>query len=842
MANEEFLQKVALYKERNEFDDCAKEVARLAFRMNIEAKSLLELSLENRIIREFRLAIILALAAATNDLDRQYKACAYCNAAQAARMLKKDENVEQAIGYYNLADNIISKDENPSYWATVQNHLGIAYCSLNTGDPYGNIEKAIEHFNNASTIHTREAYQEQWATLENNLGIAYWKLQGKNADNLDKAIRHFEEALKIRENLSKSGWAETKKYLGNAYGDLIKGNPSENIEKALDHYKGALEVFTKNDFPSCWATIQSNIGATYCNRIEGSKAKNIKKAIDISDEASHIHTQEEFPEQWANLMLNIGVHYNNLTEGDRRENVEKAIEHYNKALIVYKEKEFRDMWALLQNNLGWAYFGRIKGDRKENIEKAIEHFNNAVTVYKKEAFQDMWALVQNNIAYAYCDRIEGDRRVNIKKAIEYSNNAMEIYTRDKFDEKRAWVQNTIGYAYTKCFGINWADNIEKAIKYYNNALIVYNKENFPEQWAMTQNNLGNAYISRINGKSDENIKQAIKHYNGALKIYKKLDSPFAMAATLSNLGLAYSSRIQANKNKIIAIKYYDESLTINPWNALAQYNYASLLIKLNKEDEAERHLKKSEEMNPYCPDLHHGLGILFSKQGRKMEAEDRFLKAIKFDRDNASYHISFANLLGEKAKFNDSKKEIRIARSIEPRNGNAIFTYGKIIEAEGNLKEAKLAYEEALIDISTGSEIESDIHNGLGRIYSQDGKYKESEKEFKEALRLNPANKNAKENLSLIKKGKIVPDMSWNQRIIAILLSIPLIASYIFAWNKIISEPVFVAQSTLFVVLILAVLFIQHLNYFKVASVEFKMSEPNYTFPRLQPTDIWRDK
>jgi tetratricopeptide (TPR) repeat protein len=58
----------------------------------------------------------------------------------------------------------------------------------------------------------------------------------------------------------------TQNNLGNAYADRIRGERAENLERAIRHYQQALEVRTREAFPSDWAGTQNNLGLAYHNR------------------------------------------------------------------------------------------------------------------------------------------------------------------------------------------------------------------------------------------------------------------------------------------------------------------------------------------------------------------------------------------------------------------------------------------------------------------------------------------------------------------------------------------------------------------------------------------------
>jgi tetratricopeptide (TPR) repeat protein len=278
-------------------------------------------------------------------------------------------------------------------------------------------------------------------------------------------------------------------------------------------------------------------------------------------------------------------------------------------------------------------------------------------------------------------------------------------------------------------------------------------------------------------------------------------------------------------------------------DADAHYNYAILLVDLGRKTEAEEHYKKALEIKPDDADAHYNYAILLAGLGRKVEAEDQFLDAIRLDGKDPDFHYGYANLLREKGRFYEAKIEAKTALRIKPDSPEALATLGDILLDDGYLKEAELVYKESLENLaSTDSEpeIESDIHNSLGYVYTQNERYSEAKKEFKEAVRLNPENKYSPENLRHISRVTSVPRTSRNQITIAVILSIFLIASYILFWCHRITETVFAAQSTLLFVLILAVLFIQHISSFKVGDVEFKTSEQGYASAKSVTAEMKR--
>ena len=62
------------------------------------------------------------------------------------------------------------------------------------------------------TVYTPEDFPEAWAKTHNNLGIAYrHRLRGERAENLERAIGHFNAALTVLKRERFSGdWAMTQ--------------------------------------------------------------------------------------------------------------------------------------------------------------------------------------------------------------------------------------------------------------------------------------------------------------------------------------------------------------------------------------------------------------------------------------------------------------------------------------------------------------------------------------------------------------------------------------------------------------------------------------------------------
>jgi predicted ATPase/class 3 adenylate cyclase/tetratricopeptide (TPR) repeat protein len=267
--------------------------------------------------------------------------------------------------------------------ASAQNHLGIAYWNLPTGDHGRNLRRAIECYEAALRVYTEQDFPVDWAMTQNNLGIAYRNLPtGERDKNLRRAIECYEAALRVRtEQDFPMDWATTQNNLGLAYWNLPTGDRDKNLRRAIECYEAALRM-TEQDFPGDWAMTQNNLGLAYQDLPTGDHGKNLRKAIEYYEAALRVYTEQDFPVRWARTQNNLGVAYRNLPTGDRDKNVRKAIECYEAALQVYTEQDFPLDWAMTQNNLGLAYRDLPPGDTHENARRAIACFENSERGYR----------------------------------------------------------------------------------------------------------------------------------------------------------------------------------------------------------------------------------------------------------------------------------------------------------------------------------------------------------------------------------------------------------------------------------------------------------------------------
>src|ERR1039458_1367739 len=77
-------------------------------------------------------------------------------------------------------------------------------------------------------------------------GTLSWLVYGTNGENVVRAEGETRVALRVyTENELPADWDLTQNNLGIAYADIPTGDRAENLRRAIEHYEAALRVYTE---------------------------------------------------------------------------------------------------------------------------------------------------------------------------------------------------------------------------------------------------------------------------------------------------------------------------------------------------------------------------------------------------------------------------------------------------------------------------------------------------------------------------------------------------------------------------------------------------------------------
>ena len=136
------------------------------------------------------------------------------------------------------------------------------------------------------------------------------RIEENRADNLEKAIDLNELLLSIKTEQSIDR-AKIKNNLANAYRRRIRGDYTENIEKAIRHFEEALSIGKKLEYTedTFYAGIKTNLAFSLYSRRIKDRSENARRAITLCKEALIVRTKKKYPKDWAQTTYNLANAY-----------------------------------------------------------------------------------------------------------------------------------------------------------------------------------------------------------------------------------------------------------------------------------------------------------------------------------------------------------------------------------------------------------------------------------------------------------------------------------------------------------------------------------------------------
>jgi CHAT domain-containing protein/tetratricopeptide (TPR) repeat protein len=196
--------------------------------------------------------------------------------------------------------------------------LGNAYRERIRGDREDNLEQAIEYYQQALTVRTSEALPLQWAETIENLGNAYReRIRGDRENNLEQAIQCYQQALQVRTREALPlQWAKTMGNLAIAYSFRILS--LGNIEQAIAAYQSSLQVFQPHLFPNYCRKVARGLGnlcfeqerwqeATLAYQAALQATENLyRSAILLDSKAAELAETADLPRRAAYALARVG--------------------------------------------------------------------------------------------------------------------------------------------------------------------------------------------------------------------------------------------------------------------------------------------------------------------------------------------------------------------------------------------------------------------------------------------------------------------------------------------------------------------------------------------------------
>jgi len=185
-----------------------------------------------------------------------------------------------------------------------------------------------------------------------------------------------------------------------------------------------------------------------------------------------------------------------------------------------------------------------------------------------------------------------------------------------------------------------------------------------------------------------------------------------------------------------AEKSLKRSLEINSENPWVNSNLAIILQNQNRLEEAYPYAVKAVDLDPKNPDAQINLGNIYRKSGQLKEAKSAFLNSLKYDKKNPIAKANIGEIFLKSGQFETAKDWFGQALKIDKNYIPALNNLGVCLN---KLQQFEQAFE-PLNQAARLSPTDPEILVNIGLAYKGQGELLKAEKLFKEALTLDPEN------------------------------------------------------------------------------------------------------
>ncbi len=203
--------------------------------------------------------------------------------------------------------------------------------------------------------------------------------------------------------------------------------------------------------------------------------------------------------------------------------------------------------------------------------------------------------------------------------------------------------------------------------------------------------------------------------------------------------------VQAAQQKryIEAVDALERAAAIDPTNDQSMYNMALVNIEMGQFERAKESLERAIGVNPTNGSYHEKLGTVLMELESWEAAKAALEKALEVDPNMARAHYKLGQVAERLDDQQSALQHYTDAISKGPRFLEAYSALGRLYADLGFLDESVQVLQGALQVAQEGSTEEGNVHHLLGTVFQQQRKFDEAVVEFREALNIEPGNRDA---------------------------------------------------------------------------------------------------
>ena len=193
-------------------------------------------------------------------------------------------------------------------------------------------------------------------------------------------------------------------------------------------------------------------------------------------------------------------------------------------------------------------------------------------------------------------------------------------------------------------------------------------------------------------------------------------------------------------------KLWTHTLACTSDNAVADYNYGTMLAEAGKQDEAITQFKTAVGLLPDYAAAWNNLGYAYMEKGQVAEAVKSLQQALALQSDFPEAHNNLGRAFSYVGRLGDAAAQYELAIKEEPNFADAHFNYGNLFVRAGGIKEAVNQYQVVLA-------IKPDhaaAHSVLATLLYNSGRTNDAIEHFEQALKIQPDLEQARDDLNRI--------------------------------------------------------------------------------------------
>jgi tetratricopeptide (TPR) repeat protein len=205
----------------------------------------------------------------------------------------------------------------------------------------------------------------------------------------------------------------------------------------------------------------------------------------------------------------------------------------------------------------------------------------------------------------------------------------------------------------------------------------------------------------------------------------------------------YAQVLAMAGRKVEAEHYFRQGLSIDPWHFRTTWEYANLLLGLERYAEALPLLEESIRQKPGFPLVHQKLALACSMTGRHDRAIRHYQQAIKMEPASAELMWGLSRAFHESGQTETAIATLGETIRLFPRYAMAYSDLGGLLGGQGRVQEAIACLREALALKAD----DSVARYNLACLLDNSGAVKEAVVHYREVLMTHPNDQEAQKRL-----------------------------------------------------------------------------------------------